>query len=156
MRVRERPTLRLAKPDDFDAIYAALTIGHAEIKPFAVNDAKAQAFIRDVMQRGVVLVTEQDDKVVGTCAMVASAPWWSDETLIEGVWVYVLPDYRRWPHASTMLRGMRQYAERVGMPMQVAFMARPGQETKFNAKRHLFERTLGHPTGMTFFVPKGG
>lgn len=148
--------LRLARPDDFDAIYAALTIAHAEIKPFAVEPMKAQAFIRDVMHRGVVLVTEQDGRIVGTCAMLATSPWWSEEMLIEGVWIYVLPEYRRTPHASTMLRGMRRYAERVGMPMQVSFMARQGHEQKFNAKRRLFERTLGHPTGMTFFVPRGG
>lgn len=150
-----RGKLRTATADDFEAVYALLEMAHQEVKPFAINQAKARAFVGEVFSRGVVLAVEDGAALVGTAAIMGETPWWSDQVVVRGVWLYVLPEHRRSPYAGQLLRSMRTMAQRASLPFAIEFTAATGNEASFNRKRRLYEKCLGHPMGMSFLVMAG-
>lgn len=142
---------RMATADDMPRVFEMLLAGQREVKPFRVAAEKAWTYLTEVVfTRGVILVTERDDEIVGTCGMIAEEIWWSDQVIIEGLWLYVDPEHRRSPHATTLLRAMARYADRVQLPLSTGFLARPGREATLQAKRRLYERVLGPAVGMSF------
>jgi GNAT superfamily N-acetyltransferase len=149
--------LRMAVAADMPRVFGMLLAGQREVKPFVPNEDKAWSFLTEhVFARGVILVTESEGEIVGTCGMLAETIWWSDQHVIEGLWLYVDPEHRRTPHATTMLRAMVRYADRVQLPLSIGFAARHGREATTNAKRRLYERVLGPVTGMAFMhAPEG-
>lgn len=155
---RPRPVsfvMRQAVSADMPRVLDLLYEAHDEIKPMVCSEPKVRGFVAQTFRHGLVLVIEQGGLIVGTCAVVADSPWWSDEVGLDSVWLYVMPEHRRTPFATMMLRAMRDYAARVGLPIQAGFAAAPGHERRFNAMRRLYERVFGHPVGMTFYIPAG-
>jgi N-acetylglutamate synthase-like GNAT family acetyltransferase len=147
--------VRAARPEDVPRILELIRMMHAETAPLPLSEPRIRGFVAHAMQRGVVLVTEQDGEIGGTSAMVADAPWYSESLQISDGWVFVHPDFRRTPHASTLLRAMVAYALHHKVPLHAAFMCRPDLADRVRAMGRLYERILGQPVGLIFYMPAG-
>ena len=150
------PTIRPALEADLPDVYHLLVMGHSETKPLSLSQPKLVTALADVFERGLILVTEQAGQVVGTAALVGDCPWYSDEIVLNGMWLFVHPQHRRSPHARMLLEAMRACATEARLPLYVEFMARPGEQARVAGKRRLFERVFGEPTGMSFYIPAKG
>jgi GNAT superfamily N-acetyltransferase len=134
------------------AVLALAPMALAEIKPMQISDRKVRDFVAHVFAHGLVFVVEEDGVIVATAGVTAESPWWSDEIGIDTVWLYVVPERRRTPHASALLRAVKLFGDRSGFPVHAAFAAAPGDERRFNAMRSLYERVFGRPAGMSFYL----
>lgn len=147
--------MRAGTMADMPAVLGLLYTAHAEIKPMAISEPKTRGYVAHVFQHGMVIVVEQDAKIIATGAMVAESPWWSNEIGLDSVWLYVMPEHRRTPHATALLRAMRDYGRKVGLPVHAGFMARPDIGRRVNTMRRLYERVFGEPVGMSFYSAGG-
>ena len=89
--------IRKANMLDISAIIYLLFKMHEEttIKPPKINSVKLLEKINYLFHKGIVLVAEVDNKIVGSIAGQVTEDWWSDEKYIADAWFYVYKSNRK-------------------------------------------------------------
>ena len=98
--------IRKANMLDISAIIYLLFKMHEEttIKPPKINSVKLIEKINYLFHKGIVLVAEVDNKIVGSIAGQVTEDWWSDEKYVGDVWFYVFKDQRKSDVAKKLLQ----------------------------------------------------
>lgn len=136
--------IRKARPDEYLAVFDCITnLKDAVGRLFpAIDRELAMAHVRDTLDDAnkVVLVAEQQGKIIGSISLFLKNPWWSQEVLLNSDWFIVNKDYRRSHAASMLLKVSKDIAKRLNLrfqfnmfngfdiPRKIAFMDRKGFE----------------------------
>ena len=89
--------IRRATEKDIKSIFEMLVIMHkqTEIKLSPINAEKLFNTINVTLEKGIVLVAEVKNKIVGSIAGVISSDWWSEQECLRDLWFYVSPENRK-------------------------------------------------------------
>jgi GNAT superfamily N-acetyltransferase len=142
----EAVPIRAATAADEEAVVALLQALHAEGGQAPLSLARVIVTVRDVLDRGAVLVVEERGRLIGTTGLLTEAPWFSEHAWVHELWTYVAPEARKRPVARALLRMARRYAEALRLPLHVTIA--PG--ARMAAKFRLYRRELGDPSGATW------
>lgn len=147
--------VRSAGEADLVAIVALLRALHTETPHAPWSEARVVRAVEEVLADGVVFLSlAPGGRAVGTLGLNLDRPWFSDQMWARDVWMFVDPAHRVAPHARTLLRTARRFAERIGVPLQMG-VAGGAKGLRVPAKIRLYRRELGEPTGATWFIGNG-
>jgi GNAT superfamily N-acetyltransferase len=147
--------VRAGTRDDFPAILALLRGLHAETPHAPLCADRLGEGVAECLQEGLVILSlDSGGRPVGTVGLVVQSPWFSAESWLSDLWMYVHPQHRRTPHARTLLAACARVAAERCMPLQ---MTVSGYGPRIAGKIRLFSRVLGEPTGAIWHkVPAHG
>lgn len=144
--------IRTATQDDLPRIEVLLRAMHAETGVAPLCEYGMHEGMRDALERGVILLTVTDDALpVGTCGIVPAQLWYTQAWHLQDRWLFVAAEHRRSPHARTLIKGALDLAKHMGLPLQMATTAPPG-DARVKARTRLFERALGPPCGAVWLT----
>lgn len=84
--------------------------------------------IETTIERGTIVVVEEDGKIVGALGLQQLTLWYSESPLVGDVFFYILPQYRSSKHASNLLEAAYKYAIMLGLPLKMAIVS--GEDVK--------------------------
>jgi len=89
--------IRRATEEDVKSIFDMLINMHSqtEIKLAPVNPEKLFHTINTTLKKGIILVAEIQNKIIGSIAGVVSSDWWSEQECLRDLWFYVSPESRK-------------------------------------------------------------
>jgi len=89
--------IRRATIEDIKQIYEMLIDMHSqtEIKLAPIKPEKLYGTIKTALEKGIVLVAEVKNRIVGSIAGMVSSEWWSDQEFLKDIWFYVSPENRK-------------------------------------------------------------
>lgn len=135
--------LRIATPDDLDAVCALLEVMDAEQALGRVNDQKARAAVSEIVNNNSCLVTEWRGGIVGSLGLYMSDTWRSDDRILSARWFYVHPEHRadknenghNAGHATKLIAWAKAAADIKRMPLVIGADAPGGQTHVFRLLR---------------------
>lgn len=146
----KQPVVRAARPDDYNEIMQMCADLHDENGTMDVDWPTVEETIirginNDLAMIGVIGKT---GAVEGMAYIKFSCMWYSKTPILEELFIYVKPEYRRSPNAKTLLRWVRETRKKLGVRLIIGVIS----NTKTQAKLKLYERELGAPIGGFFFL----
>ena len=144
------PRVRSASPEDFNQIMQFCRALHHENGISNVDWALvAQKMMQGVNQDGAIIgVIGPVGKIEGMIYMQISSMWYSGEVILEELFNYVAPEYRRSSNAKALIEFGRSCAERFDVPLLIGIISNDRTEEKIR----LYRRRLGPPAGAFFLV----
>lgn len=141
--------VRFADPCDFDELMALCRGLHEENGLFDVSMEKVAGMLMKHFNRdgGIIGVIGAPGKIEGAIVMHMSQMWYSDDWLLEELFSYVRPEYRRSTNAKDLIDFAKSCARTVGVPLLIGIVS----NIRTEAKVGLYKRRLGPPMG-AFFV----
>jgi len=113
--------IRRATPVDVSALYILLDKMHREtvMSVAPINPEKLIGAINTAIHRGVVLLAEVKNKIVGSIGGMASSEWWSDQMHLSDMWFYVLPDSRNSSAAIKLVKSFIKIGNKANMRIKL-------------------------------------
>jgi hypothetical protein len=113
--------IRRATPMDVSALYILLDKMHKEtvMSVAPINPEKLIGAINTAIHRGVVLLAEVKNKIVGSIGGLASSEWWSDQMHLSDMWFYVLPDSRNSSAAIKLVKSFIKIGNEASMKIKL-------------------------------------
>lgn len=147
--------VRMALEADLVGVVDLLRALHAETAYAPWSERRVVEAVHEAHREGMVFLSlAPDGRPVGTLGVALDRPWFSDQVWARDIWLFVDPAHRVAPHARTLLRTARRFAERVGVPLVVE-VAGGSKGMRVPAKIRLYRRELGEPTGATWLLGNG-
>lgn len=152
---RAPPPVRLAVPEDEDALFDLCWMVHQENALFPPSPRRAreelrQAILRQKAQIGVVGPVRQP---VGMAWLVQHQEWYTDQVCIHERFVFVHPDHRDGTnHATDLLDWTRHIASTLQFPLVIGFLS----NIRTAAKLRLYRQQFGDPVGYYFIHGQRG
>ena len=84
-----------------------------------INPEKLIGAINTAIHRGVVLLAEVKNKIVGSIGGMAGSDWWSDEMHLSDMWFYVLPDSRNSSVAIKLVKSFIKIGNEANMKIKL-------------------------------------
>jgi GNAT superfamily N-acetyltransferase len=143
-------TVRLAKPEDEEALMELCRINHAENGIFPLDEG----LVRDTLHRafnkqGAVWGVIGDSKLIeGAIYLSIDRAWYTRHPHLGEVSNFVHPDHRKSDHAKAMIEFAKACATPTA-PLMIGVLSNERTE----AKVRLYERRLGKPIGAFFIYP---
>jgi GNAT superfamily N-acetyltransferase len=139
LKVRRLPEREIPRVAEFliERFHAEFA---AELPP--LNRPKVVATVYGVWKDGFILVAEEDDAIVASIGVIASAPWFSDEAHPVDVWTYLAPEARGGPVRGALLdAASRLAADRWQRMLRIGASVGGRHEAKDRLmRRHGFRR----------------
>ncbi len=165
-------SVRLAGPDDFDAIFDLRAGLHAENalrdalgNPFPLDDDKVRTILRRALhpkdETGFagfrypawIGVIGSSDYIEGAVYLAADQPWYSTALFLGELFVYVRPEHRRSSHAQRLIEWSKRHSRKVGIqPLMIGIITQDREA----AKSRLYRKQLGEPAGSVFLHTSKG
>lgn len=141
--------VRFAEPCDFDDLMALCCALHEENGLFEMSRDRVREMLMKHfdMTGGMIGVIGPPGAIEGAIVMHMSQMWYSDDWLLEELFSYVRPEFRRSSNATDLIEFAKGCAERIGVPLLIGIIS----NTRTEAKVGLYRRRLGSPAG-AFFV----
>lgn len=141
--------VRFADRCDLDELMFLCRELHAENAMLDINEDKVRAMLMSHFNRtgGVIGVIGQPGGLEGAIVMHMSQMWYSDQWLLEELFSFVLPEYRRSNNAKDLIDFAKYCAKLIGVPLLIGILSNKRTEAKIG----LYRRRLGQPAG-AFFV----
>lgn len=142
--------VRLAVPEDEDALYKMLCLNHKENGIYPMNESKVREFIRHATQRqgGMIGVIEGENYLEGSVGLTLETWWYTDRWSIGERWNFVHPNHRRTDHAKKLIKFAKWVADNMKLDLEMGVMSNERTE----AKVRLYRRQL--PCVGAFFLYK--
>ena len=150
------PPVRLAVPEDEEALFGLCRMVHGENAIFSISPRKAREELRVAIQRQPAvsrssLIGVVDDPAtatpVGMAWLIQAQEWYSDEVYIAERFVFVHPAFREGTeHASHLLSWTRWVTDACRLRLLVGFAS----SVRTQAKLRLYRQRFGDPIGYTF------
>ena len=153
--VAARPSrVRFAEPCDFDALMDLCCALHQENGLFEMSRDRVREMLMKHfdMTGGMIGVIGPPGALEGAIVMHMSQMWYSDDWLLEELFSYVKPEFRRSSNATDLIEFAKACAERIGVPLLIGIIS----NTRTEAKVGLYRRRLGTPAGAFFVANVGG
>ena len=80
---------------------------------------------------GVIGAIGQPGKIEGMIAMIISQFWYSSDWILEELFSYIHPDYRRSPNARHLVAFAKAYASALDIPLFIGVISTPEQRRKY-------------------------
>ena len=141
-------TLRLGTPDDMPEI---MSLAVAAAKENGLLEANPALLAHTIwpklnLQTGLVgCIGRKDGMIEGMVVLQIGKLFYSDETCLEELTLYVHPDYRnaRGGRAHKLVEFSKSSAEKLGLPLLIGVLS----SIKTEQKCKLYERVLGPASG---------
>ena len=132
--------VRLARPEDEEAIYRLLVLMHEENGLFAMDDETVKDLIHDIVsnKKGVVGVIVEGDELQGAICLMINNLWYTREYCISDLFNFVAPAYRKSTRAKSLIQFAKTYADEIGIPLFMGIVS----NVRTEAKIKLFERQM--------------
>lgn len=143
-----RPSnVRLARPDEGDAIYQLLLGLYEENGTFSIDHIKTRITIQGLLDpaQGMIGVIDGANGIEGSVGLVIDSQWYSSDQFLLELWCYVIPECRRSTHAKTLIEFAKWASDGLGIPLQMGIIS----TTQTAAKERLYRRQL-QPVGGYF------
>jgi GNAT superfamily N-acetyltransferase len=144
------PVVRAARPDDYPEIMQMCADLHEENGAVDVDWPTVEATIMRGINNDMAMIG-----VIGKTGSIEamgyikfSSMWYSKTPMLEELFMYVKPEYRRTPNAKTLLRWVKDTRKKLGVRLIIGVIS----TIKTQAKLALYERELGKPVGGFFFM----
>ena len=154
---RVRPHVRVATPDEVDAVMELALMGCAENQAQPHNPAKV---LQDVwaalnLDHGIVGVIGPPgaQPLEGAVLLRIGTMWYTDAAHIEERAIFVHPQFRgaRGGRAARLAEFAMDTADRLGLPLSIGVLS----DHRTAAKVRLYRRILGEPDG-AYWIYKPG
>lgn len=142
--------VRVAKPEDEDDLMGMLRRMHRDNpQPFPMSEE----LVRETVQRAITPNRNSLDDCQSVCGiigedcieasigLVTTHMWFSDAPFLAKLWFWVVPEYRRHPHARALMQFSTKLADALQMQMRIANMVKEGEKSV--ADDRLWKRHLG-------------
>lgn len=106
---------------------------------FTPDYAKALGFIAELLESGIILIAEMEGRVVGSIGVGPQEFWFSRDIFLCDYWTIVHKDYRRTNVANEMFKKLKQFQERVGIPLLIGLFSVVKTQSKMALYRRHFE-----------------
>jgi len=111
--------VRRAEPRDCVNIAKLLSEGWNEqtVEYAPVDDLRGYRWILDILEVGFVAVADLSGRIVGAAGLAPYRPAWSQSTMLELEFLYILPAFRGEDVAKELIRSVEAFADKVEMSM---------------------------------------
>lgn len=144
------PVVRYAEPADYPHIIEMSEELHRENGHQAIDYSVAEAAIMEAINgnRAIIGVIGPVGALEGIIFLRFASFWYTNEVMLEEIFCFVPPAYRKTPNAKTLLTFAKNAAEKLDLPLMIGVLS--NHRTK--AKLRLYEKHLGEPVGGYFFI----
>jgi len=142
--------LRIATPDDLEAICTLLRSMHSEIGIGRVDDDTARGAISDIIQKGQCVVAEKDGAIVGSVGLTMTQWWYSKDLLFTDQWFFVHPAHRQHGLATRLVNFIKGVADKWKIPAVISV----GTTVETLPKLKFFKKHMKPFGGSFIHIPK--
>jgi hypothetical protein len=98
---------------EVSALYVMLKEMHSntELNVSPIDDYKLLNKINEVVHKGVVLVSVENNMITGSIAGMTTSDWWSNESFVSDIWFYVTPSKRKSRAAIMLIKAFIKVAK---------------------------------------------
>lgn len=156
-QARVRPHVRVATPDEVDAVMELALMGCAENQSQPHNPVKVLADVWAAlnMEHGIVGVigAPGSQPLEGAVLLRVGTMWYTDAPHIEERAIFVHPQYRgaRGGRAARLAEFAMDVADELGLPLSIGVLS----DHRTEAKVRLYQRVLGKPDGAYWIYRPG-
>ena len=126
--------MRLATVEDLSELYMMLHVMHSDtIKGTSpIDSEKLTSAISHALHKGIVIVFEIDNKIVGSIGGVESSDWWSSEKYLSDMWFFVYKEHRKSSIAVKLIKTFMKVAKKSKSKIKVGHVYSGDGERKDN------------------------
>jgi len=113
--------LRLATVEDISELYMMLQVMHSETidGTSPIDSEKLTSAINNALHRGVVVVAEIDNKIVGSIGGMETSDWWSSEIYLADLFFFVYNENRQSKIAVKLIKSFMEIGKKANMKMKL-------------------------------------
>jgi len=113
--------LRLATVEDISELYMMLQVMHSETidGTSPIDSEKLTSAINNALHRGVVVVAEIDNKIVGSIGGIETSDWWSSEKYLADLFFFVYKENRKSTIAVKLIKSFMEIGKKANMKMKL-------------------------------------
>jgi len=113
--------LRLATVEDLSELYMMLQVMHSETidGTSPIDSEKLTSAINNALHRGVVVVAEIDNKIVGSIGGMETSDWWSSEKYLADLFFFVYKEHRKSTIAVKLIKSFMEIGKKTNMKMKL-------------------------------------
>ena len=132
--------VRIARPDEADAIYQLLLELHSENGLYKLDPAKARQTIVDLLDPawGLVGVIDGQHGLEGSIGLFRAAWYYTSDPHLTEMWNFVRAECRRSEHAKRLIQFAIWSADCLKIPLHIGIVT----TTRAEAKQRLYRRML--------------
>ena len=106
--------LRMATVQDLSELYVMLHVMHSETidGTSPIDSEKLISAINTALHKGIVLVFEVDNKIVGSIGGLENSDWWSDKKYLSDLWFFVYKQHRKSNIAVKLIKKFMQIGKK--------------------------------------------
>jgi len=106
--------LRLATVEDISELYMMLQVMHSETidGTSPIDSEKLTSAINNALHRGVVVVAEIDNKIVGSIGGMETSDWWSSEKYLADLFFFVYKEHRKSTIAVKLIKSFMEIGKK--------------------------------------------
>lgn len=154
--VVERPHVRVATPDEVDAVMKIALMGTAENEMLPHNPVKVLGDIWAALNldKGICgVIGPVGGELEGAVLLRIGSMWYTDHEHLEERAIFVHPSYRgaRGGRAARLAEFSMDCSDRLGMPLSIGVLS----NHRTAAKVRLYQRILGKPAGCYWIYQPG-
>ena len=113
--------LRLATVEDISELYMMLQVMHSETidGTSPIDSEKLTSAINNALHRGVVVVAEIDNKIVGSIGGMETSDWWRSEKYLADLFFFVYKEHRKSTIAVKLIKSFMEIGKKANMKMKL-------------------------------------
>ena len=148
------PQVRLATAADVNDLLCLIREAHEEecVIPLRFDaNSVFQVLLRAMAGDAVIGVIDGENEIESACYLSACTPWYSEDALLDSLFFYTRPAYRKSTNSKALITWAKRQAERLNAAMQIEIPVSEASKPKIA----LCERMLSGSTGTIFvYMPK--
>lgn len=140
--------VRKAVPADAPELMELCHALHSENAMFTMNESKVSDMLARAFDgRGSIIgALGPTGSIQGAIQLVVSSFWYSDEWVLEELYSFVLPQYRKSENAKELIAFAKRCSTELGIPLVIGVVS----NIRTRAKVGLYSRQLSDPVGAYF------
>lgn len=145
-------SVHIAEANDEEEIMQLCRDLWAENALFAIDEPKVRIMLRKAFNRegGILGVIGKPGKFEAMVYMQVSTFWYSSDPVLEELFAFVKPEYRKTKNAIELLQFSKWCTNSSGIPLLMGIMS----NERTAGKVRLYQRQLGTPIGNFFLYKK--
>lgn len=138
--------IRLAQPEDEDALFQFVKLMHAENGLFPLSETQARIMIRHATDRrgGVIAIIDgPDGSIEASMCAVVEPHWYTVAMSLNERWNFVRQDCRKTSHARRLIEFAKAVGNELGIPVFMGVLSTHRTEAKVRLYRRQLEPVGG-------------
>ena len=124
--------VRLAAPEDEEAILKLLMLMHEENGLFEMDYEAVRDMVKKVLNRenGIIGVIDGENEIEAAVCLVIDKLWYAKTWCLNDVFNFVSPQHRRSTRAKSLISFAKNYSDMVGIPLLMGIVSNVRTEAK--------------------------